>query len=219
MPSPLIRRRFAGLVVALALVLVVVAACERASERAGERSIDTSRAAAVAPSAGVIDSALPIDTLLHRFRAALPDTPTVLAGGAASPEALTRALLAALAGADTATLRALAITPGEFAWLYYPHTRWTRPPYEMGPELVWLQVRANSEKGLTRLARRYGGQRLRFGALACPDSAATEGPNTILEGCRVTFAVADSAPRELRLFGSLLRRDGRYKFVSYSNDL
>lgn len=200
----------------LAALLTVAAAagCAGESDPSAEpASADTTR------SVGVIDSTLPIDTLLHRFRATLADTPAVLSGRARSPEALVNELFAALRADDTAAVRALALTPGEFAWLYYPQTKWTRPPYEMGPDLVWFQVSANSEKGLVRLSRRYGGQALRLEALLCPDSTLTEGPNVVTEGCRVRFAVADSAPRELRLFGSLLKRDGRYKFVSYSNDL
>ncbi len=168
---------------------------------------------------GVIDSALPIDTLLHRFRAAIADTPTTLTGGESSPERLARALLTALQANDTSTVRGLVLSRAEFAWLYFPHTKWMRPPYEMGPELIWLQIGANSEKGAVRLLRRYGGSRLRFEALGCPDSVEVEGPNRVIAGCRVRFAAADSASRELRIFGSLLNRDGRYKFVSYANDL
>jgi hypothetical protein len=203
------------LLLILAAAAIGVAACDRGA------NVDAGSAAAEASatSAGVIDSALPIATLLHRFRATIPDTPTVLTGGASSPEHLTRALLAALESHDTATVRALVLSRAEFAWLYYPHTIYTRPPYEMGPDLLWLQISGNSEKGVVRLLRRYGGSPLRLGALLCPDSAQQEGPNTIIAGCRVRFAAADSAARELRIFGSLLNRDGRYKFVSYANEL
>lgn len=171
------------------------------------------------PAAAVIDSALPIDTLLARFRATLPDTPTTLVGGETSPERLTRALLGALSAQDTATIRRLVLSRSEFAWLYYPYTRYTRRPYELGPELLWIQVSENSEKGIVRLLRRYGGSRLRFETLACPDSAVTEGPNAITGPCTVRFAAADSAARSMQIFGSIIAREGRYKFVSYANEL
>lgn len=193
----------------LALLAAALAgACEAAPERGAHR-----------PAVGVVDSALSIDTLLHRFRATVPDTPTTLIGGADSREALVRELFAALGQGDSLSVRRLAVTAGEFAWLYYPHSRFTRAPYELGPDLLWLQLRANHEKGVVRLLRRYGGRPLRLETVSCPDSARTEGPNVLTEGCRVTFAVADSTPRELRLFGSLFSRDGRHKFLSYSNDL
>lgn len=194
----------------LAVVLGVALACGR--DDAADR-------APAPPAAGVVDSALPIDTLLHRFRAAIADTPSTLSGGAPSPEALTRALLTAITGRDTAALRALVVSRAEFAWLYYPHTIYVRPPYALGPELVWMQQLAGSSTGATRLLQRYGGSAMRLDALLCPDSVTVEGPNRLLVGCRVRFAAADSAPREMRLFGALLNRDGRYKFLTYANDL
>lgn len=202
--------RFRALLL-LTLVAVAVGACDRrASDSAASRDY---------PPGYVVDSALPIDTLLARFRATLPDTPSTLVGGEASPERLTRALLGALTAHDTATIRRLVLNRSEFGWLYYPHTRYTRRPYELGPELLWIQVNENSEKGIVRLLRRYGGSRLRFDALACPDSAIVEGPNTITGPCTVTFAAADSAARTMQMFGSIIARDGRVKFVSYANEL
>ncbi|HRN53592.1 MAG TPA: hypothetical protein PK788_08850 [Gemmatimonadaceae bacterium] len=194
------------------LVAVTTFACAR-------DVADRGAAAADQPPGAVVDSALPIDTLLARFRATLPDTPTTLFGGEASPERLTRALLAALTAQDTATSRRLVLNRAEFAWLYYPHTRFTRPPYELGPELLWIQVNENSEKGIVRLLRRYGGSPLRLDALRCADSTLSEGPNTLVGPCEVTFAPADSAARSLRMFGSIIQRDGLHKFVSYTNDL
>lgn len=205
------RARRATLLLTLSLALTV-AACE------GEESARSSVQAG-APGAGVIDSALPIAELLARFRAATADTPTTLTGGETSPERLARALLAAISKRDTLTVRGLAISRGEFAWLYYPHTKFTAPPYELGPQIVWIPLVAASDKGAGRLLERYGGRMLRFEAIICPDSASTEGPNAILTDCTVRFAVADSAARELRLFSSLLSRGGHYKFLTYTNDL
>lgn len=177
------------------------------------------RVAADRPSSGVVDSALPIATLLHRFRGATPDTLSMMSGGASSPDASARALLAALEARDTAAVQALVLTRAEFAWLYYPHSRYTEPPYALGPELVWLTLSASSAKGAGRLLDRFGGQRLRFVSLTCADTVIHEGPNRILPGCVTRFSAADSAPRDLRLFSALLSRDGRYKFLSYANDL
>ena len=191
------------------LAAVAVAACGG----------DTSREARSNPAAGVVDSALPIPVLLSRFRESVPETLNVLVGGESSPGALARALLRALSTNDTATVRDLAVSRAEFAWLYYQHSKFTAPPYVLPPDLVWMTMVAASDKGAGRLLARYGGRKLQLDRLGCPDSAAVEGPNEILRGCRVRFAVPDSAPRELQLFGALLKRDGRYKFLSYANDL
>jgi hypothetical protein len=177
------------------------------------------RPSADVPSAGVVDSTLPIAELLNRFQATLADSPRTLVGGAESPEALTRALFAAVAASDTSALRALIVSRAEFGFLYYPHSQFTRAPYELAPDLVWLTMVAASEKGAGRLLTRYGGRTLRFEALLCGDTAQTEGPNLIRRGCRVRFAVPDSGVREVQLFGALLARDGRTKFLSFANDL
>lgn len=177
------------------------------------------RPSADVPPGGVVDSALPIAELLTRFQATLPDSPTTLVGGAAAPEALTRALFTAVAASDTNALRALIVTRSEFGFLYYPHSQFTRAPYELAPDLVWLTTVSASEKGAGRFLARYGGRALRFEQLLCGDTAQTEGPNRIQRGCRVRFAVPDSGVREVQLFGALLSRDGRTKFLSFANDL
>lgn len=171
------------------------------------------------PTAGVVDSALPIPVLLARFRAPTPDTLGALRGGAPTPEAAARALLRALEAHDSTAVHALVLDRAEFAWLYYPHSPYISPPYELGPELVWITTHAANEKGAGRLLARFGGRRLRFVALQCADTGTVAGPNRVTPGCVTHFAVADSAPRALRLFSSLLSRDGRHKFLSYANDL
>jgi hypothetical protein len=201
----------------LAITLLAVSIACDASARSGDAA-DTP-AVAPASAAGTVDSALPVAELLARFRATVLDTPTALGGGAPSADDLARALLRAVSANDTATVRALLVSRAEFAWLYYPHSWFTAPPYELGPELVWFTTVSASDKGAGRLLARYGGRALRFERLLCADSSEVEGPNMVQRGCRVRFAVADSAPRELQLFGALLRRDARYKFLSYANDL
>ncbi|MFN0097330.1 MAG: hypothetical protein ACKVS7_01550 [Gemmatimonadaceae bacterium] len=174
---------------------------------------------AEAPYVGVVDSALPIDTLLRRFRATIADTPQTLVGGTADRETLARQLLAAVSARDTRAVRTLVLSRAEFAWLYYPHSKFTAPPYELGPELVWIPMIGASEKGASRLLERLGGRRLVFERLVCPDSSSREGPNRITTGCAVRFAIVDSATVELRLFSSFFERDGRVKVLSYANDL
>lgn len=201
-----------------ALLTLVMSSALIACDRDAAPRAETAPAGAPTP-AGTVDSALPLETLLARFRATLPDTPTVLAGGAASPDALSRALLEALGRRDTARVRSLVVSRAEFAWLYYPHSPNTRPPYVLEPELVWMTLAAASEKGAGRLLGRFGGTPLRLERVTCPDTGVAEGPNQVYRGCRVRFAPAEGGVREMQLFGALLRRDGRYKFLSYANDL
>lgn len=200
-----------GAPLALAAACLLAVACER--------EVKPNSDTAVRPPGYVVDSALPIDTLLARFRRTVADSPSTLVGGEASAERLAREFLRAISSNDTVSIRRLVVNRAEFAWVYYPHTKFTKPPYELGPDLLWFQMNEASEKGIVRALRRYGGSRMRFEALSCPDSVATEGPNRITTGCLLRFAASDSTARTLQMFGSLIERDGRWKFVSYANDL
>ena len=198
-----------------ALVIIgttIPGACGSGDRGASVRTPERARA-------GVVDSALPIELLLDRFRLATPETLTTLSGGADSPERLAQSLLTALAARDSAATTSLVLSRGEFAWLYYPHTRFVAPPYELGPELVWLTHAAASKKGERRILARFGGRPLRLVSLTCPERSTREGPNRIMADCELRIADGDAGPRTLRLFGALLNRDGRYKFLSYANDL
>jgi hypothetical protein len=54
--------------------------------------------------------------------------------------------------------------------------------------------------------------------LQCPPEPLVEGPNRIWERCTVRVDSAGGETIEMRLFGSILERDGVFKFVSYTND-
>ena len=197
------------------LVLALTAACS------GDRGIEERPGRhAGALSADVVDSARPTEESLRGFRAGLRDAPTVLRGGATSRDSLVGRFIAALERADTAALRQLVLAKAEFAYLVYPSSPYVRAPYRQAPEIVWLQLEAGSEKGLTRLLRRLGGRALGYVGHDCPAAPVLEGSYLLWRDCVVRLSprtAPDTASS--RLFGVILERDGRFKFVSYSNDL
>ena len=174
-------------------------------------------AADTAP-AGVVDSTFAPEESLRRFRAGLSE-PAALSGGAASREALVRGFVAALARRDTAAVVAMHLTRAEFAWLYYPHAPLSRPGRYLDPQTTWLLLRLESEKGLTRLMQRLGGTGAAFAALHCEPEPTLQGPNRLWEQCRAQLRGAPAGFRAQRLFGTIVERDGRFKFVSYKTDL
>jgi hypothetical protein len=166
-----------------------------------------------------IDSIFPIDEEIRRFRATIDTQPVELGGGAAaSVNELVAWFRAALERSDTAGLRSLVIDRAEFAYLYYPHTAYTREPYELAPGLVWFQMQQNGEKGILRALRLYGGTTGILGEHACEPEPVAEGPNRLWQECTVAVRSGDDIDSK-RVFGSVLERDGRFKFVSYANDL
>lgn len=166
----------------------------------------------------VIDSVFPIEEEIRRFVATVDSVPTALYEGAASREELVRRFIGAVEARDPAELSRLALQRDEFIGLYYPHTRYTTRPYELAPALLWFQMENPSSRGVNRLLERMGGRDLDFEGLTCPDEPLVQEANRIWEHCTVRVRGADGQHAERRLFGAMLERGGRWKFLSYANE-
>lgn len=170
--------------------------------------------AAGAPS-GAIDSILPIEEHLRRFRQGLPQADS-LTGGYPSRDSLVTAMLAATAARDTAALVRMRLTAAEYAWLYYPAHIYTAPPYELDPGTFWMMIEGNSNKGLGRLLHHRGGNRIVLRSYQCEASEAVRLPVREWNRCTLQLTVNRVEGNE-QLFGSIVEIGGRYKFVSYAN--
>ena len=164
----------------------------------------------------VVDTVHPPEVSLQRFRAGLVEPADPLGDGEASLEALAGGWVAAVETNDTATLRRLVIDRAEFAWLYYPASAFSHRPLYQPPELVWFRLQANSEKGIVRVLRRLGGSDMKFRGVECPSPPRIEDRNRIWEYCGVRRDEAGVIRTDI-LFGGILERSGRFKFISYAN--
>lgn len=164
-----------------------------------------------------IDSVLPIDVALRRFRQGLPVVRR-LSGGAASRDGLVAAFVRALETGDSAALRRLHVSRAEFAYLYFPSSVYMREPYQQPPAIAWFLSSQNSAKGISRATKRLGGHTLAYRGYTC-GSTRREGENTFALSCTVEyFDPVDSARVRKRLFGTILGRDSQFKFLTYAND-
>jgi hypothetical protein len=165
-----------------------------------------------------IDSILPMPVYLERFRDGLKQ-PTGLTGGPAGRRALATAFLAGVSSSDTASLRGLLLSRAEFAWRFFPEHRYSRPPYELDPEVFWLQLRNESVKGLGRVLQRYGGHPLVLKDLECVRDTVqlVEGTGALWSNCILRFADGGREEKR-RLFGSIFEDDGRARLVSFANE-
>jgi len=167
-----------------------------------------------------IDSILPIEEEVRRFRATVAERPDGLDSGATRDrDRLVSDFIERLERRDTAALASALLTKAEFAYLYYPYTRFTAPPSELPPALLWFQITQNGSTGLTRLLRTWAGRDLGYQGYDCAPEPRAEGPNRLWERCTVRLSGPDGAATTRRLFGTILERDGRFKFVSFANDL
>lgn len=166
----------------------------------------------------VVDSAFSPEEELRRFTAGVEATDT-LSGGATSREALVRRYVGALERHDTAAIRDMALSRAEFAYLYYPNSQYTRPPMRQDPGLVWFQIQQNSEKGIVRALRRYGGEQLGYDSHRCDPEPEVRNELHLWTGCVVEARLGEANVEAYRLFGTIVERGGRFKFVSYANRL
>jgi hypothetical protein len=166
----------------------------------------------------IVDSILPIEEEVRRFRAAAGGNPVGAFGaGASSREALVRRFAAAVSARDTAQLGALVLSAREFIDLVYPESPYVRPPYRQSPAQVWSQIQWPSRSGFRRLVDRLGGRPLTIHDVECPGQPERQGRNVLHAGCSVSFVSGNEAPARGRLFGTIIERDGRFKFVSLAN--
>jgi hypothetical protein len=201
-----------------AVVLATVAACtSRDLPPADQAAKDqAAHVQEVAAAGGVVDSILPIAEHLRRFRVGLPAVDS-LQHASASLEVLVARLARAVSTNDTLDLNAMVLNRQEFAYLYYPDSPMSKPPYEAPPELLWGQILASSDKGARQLVNRLGGSTIAVSKLRCPVAPDTAGTNLVHSRCEVRFTAPGKPPLEGNLFGSVIERDGRFKFMGFAN--
>ena len=196
-----------------AMAALVAAGCERAAA-ARTRPAEANTGAATGIK---VDSILPPGEALRRFQADVPVV-TDLDAAARSRDDLVGAFVSLLESADTAALANLVISRAEYAFIYFPSSVYSRKPYELAPDIAWMLNEQNSRKGATRLARRLAGRDISYRGYAC-GSAVREAENSFWRNCQVTYIdPATARPVTRTLFGAVMERGGRYKFLSYAND-
>ena len=167
----------------------------------------------------IIDSILPVAEEIRRFQATTPVRPARFSNAARSRSDLVAQFVRALERNDTTGLRRLVVDRAEFGYLVYPTSPNVTPPYRQSPDLVWLSRSASTDKALSRLFGRFGGKPLGYAGLTCPDSADRQGVNRLWSGCVVHRVASVGDTTGLRMFGAIIARERRFKFLSLTNGL
>jgi hypothetical protein len=167
---------------------------------------------------GVVDSLVSRDTAIARFQRNLPPV-TGLTGGAQTRDLLVRRFVTALESRDTAALRSLLLNRSEFAWLYFPTSSQGKPPYNLTPQLMWFMLEGQTSNGLRKLLDRLSGKPLKVLDYEREGQARHEGVNTVWGPCVVLRNSESGDTLAERLFGQIVERGQRYKFLSYANKL
>jgi hypothetical protein len=182
-----------------------------------EQPAHTAGRARSVPAGIVVDSSFPVEEQIRRFKAARSGAAaTELTGGSASRDALVARFVTAVANHDTADIRSMALNAAEYIDLYYPSSMFAKPPYQQSPELRWFLMQELSNRGISRLLQRYGGQPIALRAYRCAAQPIVEGENKQWDRCVVSWNLQ---PSNLRIFSTIIERDGRFKIMSFANGL
>jgi hypothetical protein len=140
-----------------------------------------------------------------------------LANTFTSPEALAVEVLQALTADNRPRLRALALSEQEFRDHVWPDLPAARPERNLPFSYVWGSLHEKSEIGLAATLARHRGRRYALQRVAF----AAETPYAHYRVHRqATFHARDGSGKEyaLRVCGSIVEKDGRWKVFSYVVD-
>jgi len=147
--------------------------------------------------------------------AASPAAPIrTLTGGRESPKALAQAVLEALEAGDEAALRRLLVTEEEhrqLLWDELPERNYLPFRY-----VRWLNEH-NSEKGLRRALRRYGGVPLELVSLEFADEMEEYEDFSVHPGAELTVRHAEHPERvgKIEILDVFVEVDGVWKLLDY----
>ena len=151
---------------------------------------------------------------MRRFRVGVDSTPSL--DGPTRRDELVRLFLEGVRRNDRAAVQRLGIMKAEFAYLVFPDSKISRPPYNQPPDIEWLMLTRSSDAGLDRLLKRTGERGLTFNGYVCEKPAVVDGRVRYWSGCTVRV-VEHGKERKLRLFGAIVESGGRFKFRDFGN--
>jgi hypothetical protein len=135
-----------------------------------------------------------------------------------SPEALSRAVLAAIQARDGDALHALALNKGEFAEDVWPELPAARPERNLSSSFVWGDLNQKSNITLRDTLVAQGGRKYEFVSIRFLGETTAYKSYRVHRESELTVKDAEGNARQLRVFGSVIEKGGRYKVFSYVVD-
>ena len=135
-----------------------------------------------------------------------------------SDEALAGAILDGLARKDSEGLLRLAVTRDEYEGLVWPTLPVSRPEVGMPVDYVWQDTLTKSRGDLALTLSQHGGRHYTLVRVESRGETTEHGTHTISRKTQLVVRDAQNRENSLRLFGSIIRQDGRSKVFSYIID-
>jgi len=136
----------------------------------------------------------------------------------ASDDALARAVLEAVERKDADRLLAMAVSREEFESIVWPTLPVSRPEVNMPFAYVWQDNLTKSRAYLGDTLARFGGRHLELVRVEFGGDSTAYGTYDVSRETRLVVRDPDGAEHAFRLFGSIIRQNGRSKVLSYIVD-
>lgn len=144
--------------------------------------------------------------------------PLPLAHTFESADALARAVLTALETKDGPLLRALQLSEDEYRDHVWPELPVSRPERNVPFDYAWGQMKQHSDAFLQETLQRYGGRRLVLVETRFTGEITRYTTFSVMRDSEVIARDETGRDLILRLYGSAMVKDGRYKMFSYVID-
>jgi hypothetical protein len=141
-----------------------------------------------------------------------------LQAGAETPEALARAVLDAIAARDQGRLEALALSEAEFRQRVWPELPASRPERNIPVEFAWKDLAQKSRASLSGILAEHGGQRFALESVGFLGSTSEYSSFDVSRKAELVVRTTSGSERRIRVFGSMIRADGRVKVFSFVVD-
>lgn len=135
-----------------------------------------------------------------------------------SPEALSEAVLTALADGDADTLASLALSELEFRTAVWPDLPSSRPERGVPFDYAWGDLHQKSDNALRRLLARHRGRRYELVRVAFEGGTTPYRTYRVHRETVLDLRDEDGEGLTMALFGSMLEREGEFKLFSYVVD-
>lgn len=135
-----------------------------------------------------------------------------------SPEAVARAVLSAVTDRNLDRLRELPLSEAEFRGHVWPELPTSRPERNVPFDYAWGQLKQQSDAFLQQTIARYGGKPLTLVSTRFTGETTQYASFSVMRESEVVATDETGRDLILRLYGSVMVKDGRYKVFSYVID-
>ena len=134
-----------------------------------------------------------------------------------SPDQIGLAVVDALNRKDIEKLNGLRVQRKEFLDWIWPAFPASRPPSNFPGDFAWSNMNKKCNAGMKKWIARYGGNNLKFVSIRFDRPSETYDGFQLLRGTVLSLQNAAGEKRELKILGSVVLKDKKYKLLSYED--